>query len=294
MLKKYIGDKKFYKTVLAVALPIMLQNGITNFVSLLDNIMVGQEGKLQMSGVAIVNQLIFIFNLAIFGAVSGAGIFTSQFHGKGDEEGIRQTLRFKYIVCTVIAVAAIAIFAFFGEPLIKLFLRTEGEVFDPDLAAREMAETLGYGKQYLAVMLIGLIPFAISQALSGTMRETEHTVSPMVAGLIAVAVNCIGNYILIFGNFGAPKLGVVGAAIATVASRFCGSRHSYSIHMRKKSCISVVQRSGVASFQNRKNAVCQHNETRISAVYQRNAVVARHERACNVLQLARAGRSVRL
>ena len=85
MLKKYIGDKKFYKTVLAVALPIMLQNGITNFVSLLDNIMVGQEGKLQMSGVAIVNQLIFIFNLAIFGAVSGAGIFTSQFHGKGDE-----------------------------------------------------------------------------------------------------------------------------------------------------------------------------------------------------------------
>ena len=220
MLKKYIGDKKFYKTVLAVALPIMLQNGITNFVSLLDNIMVGQEGKLQMSGVAIVNQLIFIFNLAIFGAVSGAGIFTSQFHGKGDEEGIRQTLRFKYIVCTVIAVAAIAIFAFFGEPLIKLFLRTEGEVFDPDLAAREMAETLGYGKQYLAVMLIGLIPFAISQALSGTMRETEHTVSPMVAGLIAVAVNCIGNYILIFGNFGAPKLGVVGAAIATVASRF--------------------------------------------------------------------------
>ena len=142
MLKKYIGDKKFYKTVLAVALPIMLQNGITNFVSLLDNIMVGQEGKLQMSGVAIVNQLIFIFNLAIFGAVSGAGIFTSQFHGKGDEEGIRQTLRFKYIVCTVIAVAAIAIFAFFGEPLIKLFLRTEGEVFDPDLAAREMAETL--------------------------------------------------------------------------------------------------------------------------------------------------------
>lgn len=220
MLKKFIGDKKFYKTVFAVALPIMLQNGITNFVSLLDNIMVGQEGKLQMSGVAIVNQLIFIFNLAIFGAISGAGIFTAQFNGKGDEEGVRQTLRFKYILCFMIAVVAIAVFMIFGDQLIGLYLRTEGEVIDPDKAAQELSETLGYGKQYLAVMLIGLIPFALSQALSGTMRETEHTVSPMVAGLIAVAVNCIGNYILIFGNFGAPKLGVVGAAIATVASRF--------------------------------------------------------------------------
>ena len=84
LLKKFIGDKRFYAMVLAVALPIMLQNGITNFVSLLDNIMVGQVGTEQMSGVAIVNQLFFVFNLCIFGAVSGAGIFTAQFHGNKD------------------------------------------------------------------------------------------------------------------------------------------------------------------------------------------------------------------
>lgn len=92
---KFIGDKKFYKMVLLIAVPIMIQNGITNFVSLLDNIMIGRVGTEQMSGAAIVNQLIFVYNLCIFGGVSGAGIFTAQFYGHGDTEGVRQTFRFK-------------------------------------------------------------------------------------------------------------------------------------------------------------------------------------------------------
>ena len=220
MLKKLIGDKKFYKTAIAVALPIMLQNGITNFVSLLDNVMVGSLGDCQLSGVAIVNRLMFIFMLAVFGAISGAGIFTAQFYGKQDEEGVRQTLRFKYLICTIITVAAAAIFLVFGEELIKLFLLIDGGASEADKTSDEIAKTLEYGKQYLAVSVIGLLPVALSQAYSGTMRETEHTVSPMIAGFIAVAVNCLGNFILIYGNFGAPKLGVIGAAIATVASRF--------------------------------------------------------------------------
>ena len=84
--RKFIGDKRFYLMVLGVAMPIMIQNGITNFVSLLDNIMVGQVGTEQMSGVAIVNQLLFIYNLCIFGGVSGAGIFTAQYFGQGNDK----------------------------------------------------------------------------------------------------------------------------------------------------------------------------------------------------------------
>lgn len=80
---------------MAVAVPIMIQNAITNFVGMLDNIMVGQVGTAQMSGVAIVNQLLFVFNLCIFGAVSGAGIFTAQFAGSKDHTGVRGTFRFK-------------------------------------------------------------------------------------------------------------------------------------------------------------------------------------------------------
>ena len=95
--RKFIGNKRFYLMVLGVAMPIMIQNGITNFVSLLDNIMVGQVGTEQMSGVAIVNQLLFIYNLCIFGGVSGAGIFTAQYFGQGNDEGVRNTFRFKQI-----------------------------------------------------------------------------------------------------------------------------------------------------------------------------------------------------
>ena len=92
---KFIGDKAFYRRVLFLAIPLIVQNAITSFVNFLDNIMVGQIGTEQMSGVAIVNQLMFVFNICIFGGVSGAGIFGTQFYGKGDYEGQKYTFRFK-------------------------------------------------------------------------------------------------------------------------------------------------------------------------------------------------------
>ena len=108
-LRRYIGDRHFYKMLLAIVVPIIIQNGITNFVSLLDNLMVGRIGTEQMSGVAIVNQLIFVFNLCIFGAVSGAGIFTAQFFGHGDYEGVRNTFRFKFLISIAFSVIGIAV-----------------------------------------------------------------------------------------------------------------------------------------------------------------------------------------
>ena len=212
-VKKFIGDKKFYKMVLAIAIPIMLQNGITNFVSLLDNVMVGQIGTEQMSGVAIVNQLIFVFNLCIFGGISGPGIFGAQFYGQKNYEGLRDTFRLKLIIAATVTIAAIALFIVKGDALISLFLHESGGTAD-------IEATLMYGRQYLFVMLFGLAPFAIVQSYSGTLRETGETVLPMKAGIIAVFVNLLFNYILIFGKFGAPALGVVGAAVATVISRY--------------------------------------------------------------------------
>lgn len=122
-LHQFIGDKAFYKMVLAIAVPIMVQNGITNFVSLLDNIMIGQVGTEQMSGVAIVNQLLFVYNLCLFGAVSGAGIFTAQYFGQKNHEGIRQTVRFKLLTVLVITVITIALFLGAGDTLIHLYLQ---------------------------------------------------------------------------------------------------------------------------------------------------------------------------
>ena len=213
MLKKYIGDRKFYATVMAVAVPIMIQNAITNFVGMLDNIMVGQVGTAQMSGVAIVNQLLFVFNLCIFGAVSGVGIFTAQFAGSQDHVGVRHTFRFKILVCLLLTALGTALFLLAGEPLIRLYLKGEGKVQDAGLF-------LGYGMDYLKVMLFGLLPFALANAYSGTLRETGQTLVPMAAGIGAVLVNLVLNYILIFGHFGVPAMGVRGAALATVVSRY--------------------------------------------------------------------------
>lgn len=212
-MKKIIGTKEFYKGVLAIAVPIMLQNGITNFVGLLDNIMVGRIGTEQMSGVSIVNQLIFVFNLCIFGGISGAGIFGAQFYGQKNMKGVRDTFRFKLVLCAVILIGTIALFMGYDTQMISLYLH-EGA------GGGDLAATLLYGERYLKIMLIGLLPFTMEQCYSSTLRETGETVVPMYASIAAVFVNLILNYLLIFGKLGFPVLGVEGAAYATVISRF--------------------------------------------------------------------------
>lgn len=210
-MSKYFGDRQFYKRVIAIVLPIVVQQLITNFVSMLDNIMVGQVGTYPMSGVAIANQLIFVFTLCIFGAISGAGIFGAQFYGDGNHEGVRQAFRYKLWVSVMLTLGAIAVFLLWDTPLISAYLNGTPE---------ENALTLGFAKDYLAVMLIGLLPYALTQIYASTLRETGQTFVPMLSGLVAVVVNLFLNWVFIFGKLGAPALGVVGAAVATVISRF--------------------------------------------------------------------------
>lgn len=211
-LKKYIGDKSFYKATLAIALPMIIQNTVTNLVNLLDNLMVGKLGTEAMSGVAIANQFIFVFNLAVFGAISGAGIFTAQFNGRGDTEGVRQTMRIKLVVCLIVGIIGVSVMTLFGDGLINSFLH-ESEEADPVLTFNE-------GRRYLTYIVIGLIPFALSQAYASTLRETGETVMPMIASIASIITNFTFNWLLIFGNLGFPQWGVKGAAIATVLSRF--------------------------------------------------------------------------
>lgn len=213
MKVKFIGDKNFYKKLFILVFPIIIQQGITSLVNLVDNVMVGRLGTESMSGVAIVNQLLFVVNLAIFGGISGASIYGAQFFGKGDHDGVRYTFRFKMIFSTVVTLVAIVGLFVWNGPLISLFL-TESE------ASGDILYTLTEAKQYLYVMLAGLIPYAVSQTYASTLRETGETMSPMIASCLAILMNLFLNYCLIFGNFGAPKLGVTGAAIGTIISRY--------------------------------------------------------------------------
>jgi putative MATE family efflux protein len=210
--QKYLADRAFYVRVLQLVVPMILQAAITSFVSLLDNIMVGQIGTAQMSGVSIVNQYVFVANLTIFGAVSGPGIFGAQFYGKGDYEGQRATVRFRILVCLIAGAAAALLFALFDDPMITLFLSKED-------APRMVSATLAYGKEYMAVVLFSLIPFGIGQAYASVERECGNTHIPMLASFVALGVNFFLDYALIFGKCGMPKLGVAGAAIATVIAK---------------------------------------------------------------------------
>ena len=208
-----IGDRAFYKNVAGIVVPVIIQNAITNFVSLLDNVMVCQFGTLQMSGVAIANQLFVVFYLCVFGGISGAGIFTAQYAGANDDEGVRYTFRFKILTVAALLALALAIFLGWGKNLVSLYLT---DTSDP----QAVADTLGYSLEYIHLILWGLLPYAVSCCYAGTLRETGETMLPMFASLAAVFTNLCGNYILIYGHLGLPALGVRGAAIATVASRF--------------------------------------------------------------------------
>lgn len=235
MLKSVIGDKALYKRIFIFAIPIMIQQGITHFVNMLDNVMVGTVGQAESTGVAVSNQLMFVFNLCVFGAISGAGIFTAQYFGKGDLEGVKQTFRFKIIFCVLLAALGISLFCLKGEDLIMLYLNKDDNA---ELAAR----SLGFAESYLYIMVIGLVPYTISQCYGSTLREAGQSTVPMAAGVVAVAVNLSLNYVLIFGKLGAPKLGVNGAAVATVISRFVelAVLVAYTFIKRQK-CIFILE-----------------------------------------------------
>lgn len=208
-----IGTKDFYRKVFAIVVPMIIQNTITNVVSLLDNVMVGRVGTLQMSAVTIVNQLMFIFYLCIFGGMAGAGIFATQYAGANNNDGIRHCMRMKAIVGVIMTALALGVFLVFKQPLIEMYIAK-------DTLPADAAATIKYATDYMLVMLIGLLPFAIMQVYASSLREVGETKLPMFASITAILVNLVFNYLLIFGKFGFPKLGVVGAAIATVLSRF--------------------------------------------------------------------------
>ena len=207
------GNKAFYITVVTLVVPMIIQHTITNFVSLLDNIMVGRVGTLEMSAVGIINQLLLVFNLCIFGGVSGAGIFSAQFAGAKNHDGVRQCFRVKILTSVLLTAVAVTLFSVFPDRLINLYIAE-------DSSPADALATFTFAADYLKIMLVGLLPFALSQSYASTLRELGQTKLPMIASVISIITNLVLNYILIFGHLGFDAMGVKGAAIATVIARF--------------------------------------------------------------------------
>ena len=197
-------EKNFYKLILSIALPIALQNLITFAVSMIDT-MLGSLGEVQLSAASIGNNLFFILMILIFGLAGGSNILISQYWGKGDVKTIHKILSIMYRGCIIIAAIFIAIATIFPVSFMKIYTTD--------------ARVIQEGATYLRVVAIGYIFYAITNATIMMLRSVKTVKISLVVYSASLIVNAFFNYILIFGRFGAPALGVKGAAIATVIAR---------------------------------------------------------------------------
>lgn len=195
----------FYTTLLKLAIPIVIQNLITSSVNMIDTVMIGKIGEVEIAAVGIANQYFFLFNLLITGLTSGAGIFISQYWGQKDESNIRKTLGISFISSVVFSIIFTIGALLVPEAIIRLFNK------DPYV--------IGLGVQYLKIICISYIFTAISLVYGVSSRCIEDTLAPMLVSFLALITNAVLNYILIFGHLGFPAMGVRGAALATLIAR---------------------------------------------------------------------------
>ena len=194
-----------FKSLFVIALPIILQNLMQSTVNMLDTLMVGQLGSVEIAAVGLGNQIYMLLNMVLFGISSGGAIFIAQFWGKKEKSGIWKMEGVMFSFSMVIALIFTFASVFFPKFLIGLYSK--------DFHVIEI------GARYLRIVAFSFPFFAMSFAFSMALRSTEHVKLPMVATMISLVLNAILNYLLIFGIGFFPSLGIVGAAIATCISR---------------------------------------------------------------------------
>ena len=209
-MKRYFGSLPFYRQALMIGIPVMLQSLIQSLVSLVDNFMVAGLGDVKMSGVSVTGQILFVFMVLSNAICTAGGIYMTQFFGANNKAGMRQALRFKfYLIGSFIAVYLLVCFVF---PRQILGMMVVGNT--------EVEAILDAGEEYMRLMGFMGIPFCVSVVLATSMREIGQVRAPLIISVIGTLVNCALNWVLIYGNLGAPRLEVRGAAYATIIARF--------------------------------------------------------------------------
>ena len=224
MLKEhFLFEKDFFKTVFAITLPIAMQNVISFGVNAMDSIMLGSLGDIAVSGANLGGQPFFLMSMAGFGLAGGGNVLISQYWGKGDREVIRKVMRISMLAVTVIALLAGIVCFFFPYQVMSLYTN-EAEV---QVAAAG----------YLKVISIGFVFYAIANNYMSSLRAVENVKMSTIVYGMSFFVNVFFNYIFIFGKFGAPKMGVVGAAMGTLFARVfefvCITVYMYFIEKNK-------------------------------------------------------------
>ena len=208
-LSSRFGPLSFYREALAIALPVMLQQFIMSMVSLIDNFMVAGLGDVSMAAVNVTNQINFVYIVIINTTCQAGGIYLAQFRGAGDSDGMKHAYRFKVMLATAAAVLYFILCRTIPHKMIALM--TMGNA--------AQAEIISVGSGYLRLVSWTLVPIALSSAIGTSFREIARPKAPLFISAAATVVNTIGNWILIYGNLGAPRLEVAGAAYATIIAR---------------------------------------------------------------------------
>lgn len=207
---KHFGSLSFYRRALSIALPVMLQQLIMSLVSLIDNFMVAGLGDVKMAAINVANQLNFVYLVVLWAFCGAGGIYIAQFKGAKDAEGMQQAYRFKLVSALIISSLYLVLTLLIPDKLIAIM--TAGNA--------SQGEIVEFGTQYLRIVSFTWYPIAIATAIGTSYREIGLPKIPLIISIIATLVNTFGNWMLIYGNLGVPRLEVSGAAIATVIARF--------------------------------------------------------------------------
>ncbi|MDR3146962.1 MAG: MATE family efflux transporter [Treponema sp.] len=219
-LSYFVNDKDFYKNLFAIAIPIMFQNLINSFVNVLDTVMIGRLGTVEIAAVGLGNNVFFFYMIILFGLCSGGAVFIAQFWGKRDLGGIRKTVGLCCTVSLVIGSIFTLAVALVPDRIIGIYSADE--------------EVIAAGARYLRWLAPSFLPFALAQVLVLSLRSIEQVKTPMLTTVIALSVNAVLNWLLIFGIGPFPALGVAGAALATTVARLVETLLLFGICRRKQ------------------------------------------------------------
>lgn len=203
------GSASFYKSAIAIAMPIMLQQLIQSMVSLIDNFMVSGLGDICMSGVNVAGQILFVFMILINSICMAGSIYLTQYFGAKDSDGMKQAFRFKLLMGIAALVPFFFVCIVFPRQVLSMML----------IGNTDAAQILDQAVSYIRIMLFVGIQMVISMALASSMRDTRDVKTPLIISVLATLINTLFNWLLIYGHLGFPRLEVKGAAIATVIAK---------------------------------------------------------------------------
>lgn len=241
IMKTLLQDRSFIKGYFKLSLPVICQQLLTNLISITDNLMIGVAGEQALSAVSVANKFFFVYSLTIFGLTNGVGIFIAQYYGAKEHTSCQQVFRFGIKTGCAIAVLVTGFMLVYPEITMSLFIKD--------------ANVIELGLEYIKYIRFTYVPFAFISMASVAFRVIGQPSVPLKTGFISFITNIVFNYLLIMGNLGFPRLGIAGAAIATLLARIAEMLTLIWLLLRKDNSLSLRGRHPALDLSQKKHVL---------------------------------------